>query len=83
MFEPAKVTKMVEYRNADTIKACEDLLDMAKRGDITGMCFVINFGNLGQGAGVTGTYWANPKDGYLKVLETLNNLEQENLKKNK
>jgi hypothetical protein len=54
------VTSIVEYRNKETVAVLEELLDQARRGEITGLAFACKVGDKNHGIGLTGDYRDDP-----------------------
>ncbi len=54
------VTSIVEYRNKETVAVLEELLDQARRGEITGFAFACKIGAQNHGIGLTGDYREDP-----------------------
>jgi len=69
----AVVVRIVEYRNRDTVKALEDMLARAKRGEIRGLCFAYKIDDRNHGIGLTGEYITDPTD----VLAVVSRIEFE------
>lgn len=56
-----QVVSLVEYRNKGVISALEELLALAKTGEIQAFVFVAKFGPLDHRAGTTGDYKRHPE----------------------
>lgn len=56
------VTRIIEYRNRDTIAALEDLLARARGGHLRGVAFTIKTSANQHRLGLTGAYWDNPHE---------------------
>lgn len=54
------ITKLVEYRNRDTIAALTELLRLAREGRIRGLVFTAWSGRRAHAIGITGDYWHDP-----------------------
>jgi hypothetical protein len=54
------VTRIVEWKNRDTIQALEHMLSQAKEGRLTGMLFACKLDDKNHGMGITGDYAADP-----------------------
>lgn len=55
------ITKLVEYRNRDTIAALEEMLRLALDGKLRGLVFTAwASGRRRHALGITGDYWSDP-----------------------
>lgn len=57
-----RVVNLKEYRNRGVVNALEELLELAKTGDIQALVFVAKFGPRDHRAGTTGDYKAHPEE---------------------
>lgn len=56
----ANVTKITEYKTREVVAALEELLEQARRGEISGFAFACKFGDRHHGIGLTGDYRKDP-----------------------
>lgn len=54
------VTSIIEYRNKETVAVLEQLLEQARKGEISGFAFACKLGGKDHGIGITGDYRADP-----------------------
>lgn len=76
------VTKITEYRTRDTVKALEELLEMAKAGKLTGLVFACKYGPWDHGIGVVGDYYKDPIPALAiagRLFRALNKFADENV----
>lgn len=62
------VVNLAEYRNRGVISALEELLALAKNGDIQAVVFVAKFGPHDHRAGATGDYKRHPEEAISATL---------------
>ena len=57
-----QVVKLQTYKNRDVVAALKGLLEMAERGDVAGLAFVIKTGPHAHQAGAAGDYERYPDE---------------------
>jgi hypothetical protein len=60
MPKQSNVVRITEYQNRDTIEVCQEIIELAKIGEVTGMIFALREGDKVHGIGATGTYRDDP-----------------------
>lgn len=56
----AKVTTIAEWRNRETVAVIRELLAKAEAGEVLGLAFAVNNGEMSHGIGLTGVYREDP-----------------------
>lgn len=74
---PPNVTHIEEFRNKETIGVLEELLELAKAGQITGFVFACKYNSKRHGIGLTGDYRKDPIEALAisaRIIHVLNTL---------
>jgi len=67
--------KVVTYTNLNVIQCLETLLEQARMGKITGICYVVKHAPYHHSMGVVGRYLENPISGKRMAEKLVNVLE--------
>jgi hypothetical protein len=60
MPKESNVVRLIEYKNKDTIEVCQEIIALAKAGEVSGMIFALREGDKVHGIGLTGAYRDDP-----------------------
>ena len=62
------VVRMQEFRNRELVGVLRELLQLAERGSVSGMAFVVKVGRAAHRAGLTGDYSRNQDEALSAVV---------------
>ena len=54
------ITRITEFQNKELINLLDDWLQLAKKGELTGIAYAVRFNNFHHGMGIAGTYVYDP-----------------------
>lgn len=71
------VVRMQEFRNRELVGVLRELLQLAERGTVSGLAFVVKIGRKGHRSGLTGDYSRNPDEALSAAVRLKERLLQE------
>lgn len=72
-----RVVDLVAYRSHEVVSALEELLVLAKAGDVTALAFIVQVGTQQHKAGLSGNYQRRPGEAIPALLTLKHRLLQE------
>lgn len=69
-----RIVNLMAYRSHEVVSVLEELLALAKAGDVTALAFVIQAGPLMHKAGISGDYRRHPGEAIPALLTLKNRL---------